>query len=180
MTSDEFGLQFSRLGAGFRKALGQATFEVYYEALSGLHPQDLQRAVTWAIHELGAFPVPAALIERARHEKAARLEAERRALPPAPEAEALPDWVTEGSDIGAMVAELKAKLTVAEARVLNGKAGRPDRKDPITKASDPYNEAHLPYPRGTAEDLDWRAERAALEIERLRQYCQEQGIPWRT
>ena len=113
MTSEEFLQQMAKLAAGFRKTLNEATAEVYYEALGNIAPADLAASVAWAIKTTRFLPTPAELLERARYERTTRL----KALPPAPEPQALPEWVTEEGDVRTLVAGLQVTLTSAIGRI---------------------------------------------------------------
>jgi hypothetical protein len=81
----------------------------------------------------------------------------------------------------ALMAELLPKLEAMDARILSLRPSRRKWNGERTEAAgDPCNESHIPFPRGTTDDLAWRAQKAAHEIARLRAYCDREGIPWRS
>lgn len=61
-----------------------------------------------------------------------------------------------------------------DALALRIRDGLPHRAE----HDDPEAQAHLPHPRGSAEDQAWRAQRGVELLVLYRAYCDAQGIAW--
>lgn len=81
----------------------------------------------------------------------------------------------------ALMAELLPKLAAETARALTLRPAARKWNGDVTEAiGDPEAEAHLPYPRGSEEDMAWRRERALTSMQQLADYCARHGIDWHT